>query len=356
MRLLQKLRYWCPQPNKPITIKKLIKPVFLLFVATMFIALFSLPTFVPRPWTLPPPPQGIVKTQIPAVTPITKDRALDFIQNVLLFDIAEYNITLIQDGVTLPSQPDDPTIEIMDYALESNRSRLDVSVAFTNNVLTGCILSAPNGSVLPAQTPSDLIDSANVFLEKYQAFTGDNLTDMINTLSLIDGTKNLNVTSGNVKLNLRIFDIQNGQVDSIFRWLYTFNGTDYTALGVTFRNGALYALRDDRSLYKIGNTDVNITKEQAISAAMKYVQNYSYTGVTGSYENPAYVEIGGFNITEENITAELNTYPRESSTLYPYWSVQLPLTETYPGNIWALLVSVWADSGKVFLCQPLGVQ
>jgi hypothetical protein len=290
------------------------------------------------------------------VNAVTKDRALSFIQSILPIDISKYSIKLIQHGVNPQSQQGDPTIEIMDYALESNGSRLGASCAFTNNVLTGCILTVYNGSVFTAQTTRNSIDSARVFLVKYQAFTGDNLTEMINLLSSTDGTGSFTVTSGNVKLTIRNVDIGNEQVDTIFRWLYTFNGADYTALGVTFRNGAFYALRDDRSLYRIGNVDVNITKEQAICAAINYVQNFSYTGITGSDENPTYVQISGFNITAENITAELSTYPRESSTLYPYWSVQLPLAETYPGNIWALQVSVWADSGEVFLCQPLGVQ
>jgi hypothetical protein len=165
----------------------------------------------------------------------------------------------------------------------------------------------------------------------------------------------MTTTSGNIKLKILSQKIDPETVDTIFRWIYTVNGAGYTAIGVTFRNGDFYALRDDRGIYKIGNTDVKITKEQAVDLALKYVQTYSYTGITGSDEKPEYIEISGFNITKENITAELNTYPRESSTLYPYWSVQLPLTENYPGNVWALLVSVWADSGETFLCQPLAV-
>ncbi len=356
MNIGKKIWNWCPKPPKPITTKKLTKPVFLLFAANGLIALFSLSSFVTHPLSLLPASPGVIQVQIPVVNAVTKDRVLGFIQTVLPLDISKYNVTMVQHGVTPPSQPGDPTIEIMDYALESDGSRLDLSCAFTNNALTGSIRSVTDGSVLDAQTSSSLIDSARGFLAKYQAFTGDNLTEMTNTLSLTDGTKSVTVTSGNVKLNLRVVDIGNGQVDSIFRWLYTFNGADYTALGVTFRNGVFYALRDDRSLYKIGDIAVNITKEEAISGAMEYIQNYSYTGVTGSDDKPAYVQISGFNITKENIIAELSTYPQEASTLYPYWSVQLPLTETYPGNIWALQVSVWAESGEVFLCQPLGFQ
>lgn len=285
----------------------------------------------------------------------TQEKALSFISNALPLDITKYTPTLTQYGLTPPSAEGDPTTEIVEYTLESDGSELMIICRFSDEVFTGCSLIVQSGSILSDRPSDNLIDSARGFLEKYQTFTGDDLTEMINTLSNADAAKNMTTTSGNIKLEILTQTIDPETVDTIFRWTYTVNGADYTAIGVTFRNGDFYALRDDRSLYKIGNTDVKITKEQAIDLALKYVESYSYTGVTGSDENPTYVEISGFNITEEDITAELNTYVRESSTLYPYWSVQLPLKENYPGNVWALLVSIWADSGEAFLCQPLAV-
>lgn len=290
-----------------------------------------------------------------SATPTTQEKALSFISNVLPLDMTKYTSTLTQYGLTPPSAEGYPTTEIVDYTLESNGSKLIASCSFSDKVFTGCLLIVQSGSILSERPSDNLIDSARGFLEKYQNYTGDDLTDMINALSNADATKNMTTTSGNVKLKILSQKIDPETVDTIFRWIYTVNGAGYTAIGVTFRNGDFYALRDDMGIYKIGDTDVNITKEQAVDLALKYVQTYSYTGITGSDEKPEYVEIGGFNITKENITAELNTYPRKSSTLYPCWSVQLPLTENYPGNVWALLVSVWADSGEVFLCQPLAV-
>jgi hypothetical protein len=85
---------------------------------------------------------------------------------------------------------------------------------------------------------------------------------------------------------------------------------------------------------------------QAIDIAKQYVQNYSYTLDNG-------LTVKGFNVT--SIQAGLNTNPRENSTtIYPYWSVQLNLDKVYPGNVWQLSVGIWADSGTVFLCQPIG--
>jgi hypothetical protein len=290
-----------------------------------------------------------------SATPTVQEKALSFISNVLPLDMSKYTTTLTQYGKTPPSTESGSTTEIVQYSLEANGSRLMASCSFSDSIFTGCILTVQSGPIFPSKHTSNTIESARDFLGKYQIYLGSDLSEMMNTLSTADISKNMTITSGNTKLKVLSYIIEPETVDTIFRWTHTVNGADYTAVGITYRNGNFYALRDDRGLYKIGSTDVKISKEQATSLAIEYLQNYSYTGITGSDENPKYIEISGFNITKESITAELNTYPREASILYPYWSVQIPLAENYPGNVWALRVSIWADSGEVFLCQPLAV-
>jgi hypothetical protein len=287
-----------------------------------------------------------------SATSTSQERALSFVSNVLPFDMTKYSAAMTQ-YVMSPSSTESPTTETVDYTLQAKDSTLIASCSFTDSVFTGCLIISQTGSVLQSATSNNLVDSAKSFLDRYQAFTGENLSEMVNTLAHADSSKNMTTSAGNIKLQISSQSLDSKTVDTIFRWTNTINGADYTALGVTFRNGNFYALRDDRGLYKIGNTDVNVTQNQAIDLALKYIGNYSYQGITGSDDNPQYVAITGFNVTKENITTQLSTSIRESSALYPYWSVQLPLKENYPGNVWALLVSVWADSGQVFLCQPL---
>jgi hypothetical protein len=114
-------------------------------------------------------------------------------------------------------------------------------------------------------------------------------------------------------------------------------------LDLTFRNGLLIGMLDQRAVYAIGDTSVNISKEQAVAIAMKYIQNYSYTV-------PRKVEISGFNVTEERTVTQLAPVLRESDTLYPSWNVMLYLNQTYPGSVYALSVNLWADSGEVWGC------
>jgi hypothetical protein len=129
--------------------------------------------------------------------------------------------------------------------------------------------------------------------------------------------------------------------------VYTVNGADYTSLQISFhKNGALYTLHDDRAVYSIGDTTVNISHEQAIDIAMKYSETYSYAMPDGS-------QVSGFNITEDQSTAKLVAYPIHSAELRPYWDVELYLNQTYPGYVHGLTIYVWANSGEVFLCSNI---
>ena len=181
-------------------------------------------------------------------------------------------------------------------------------------------------------------------LEGYQKFTGENFQVMTNALTNIDCAQNITKILGNVKLIVQ--NNNNSYTEVSFK--QTYNGADYTGMSFVFKNGQFCSFMDDRSQWIIGNTDVNISQTQAINIALQCAQNYSYT-----LDNGAVVK--GFNVTR--IEAGLNTYPRNNSTIiYPYWSVQLYLDKTYPGNVYGLTFGIWADSATVFLSQPLGVE
>lgn len=127
-----------------------------------------------------------------------------------------------------------------------------------------------------------------------------------------------------------------------FRWVQTFNGCDYLAVDLVFRDGVFSNLIDHRQLYSIDNTSVNISKEQAIKIALEAVKNYSYR------MSDDWV-VTGFNVIEDQATANLQPQMKESNVLYPAWSVTLPLAGVYPGSVTELLVGIWADTGEVYL-------
>jgi hypothetical protein len=262
--------------------------------------------------------------------------------------MSKYNITLVNDITGQPSNQSPTMQESIDYHLGFNGSGPDILCIFTNNKLTAALLSISptfaHNETTPAlytSLPTGTTNTALSVIEGYQTYTGENLQGMINAFTNVDATQNITKISGNTELT-----VTNIPSETDISLKYTANGTEYTGISFSLRNGQLYSFVDDRSEWTIGNTDVNINQTQAIALAQQYVKNYSYTTDGG-------VVAKGFNVT--SIQAGLSTYPRDNSTsIFPYWRLQLNLGSVYPGSVYALSIGIWADSGTVFLAQPIG--
>lgn len=278
-----------------------------------------------------------------------QDKALAFIENVLPFDSTQYNITLRNYGVPkLPdlgsTQPNNAKQELLTYALESKDSTVDVICTIQDNVLSYCHVYVLKGPVIGDRPYSNVTDAATSFLQKYQSYSSIDSTEMIAMLSNVDPTKNATITSGNLKLTVTHMDLTGTAFgDSIiFRWVQTFNGCDYLSVEMGFSDGVFSGISDRRAIYPIGDTSVNISKEQAIKIAMDAIKNYSYR------MSDDWV-VTGFNVTEDKTVAVLQTQTKESNVLYPIWTVTLPLNGTWPGSVTELLVQIWAGTGEVHL-------
>jgi len=280
-----------------------------------------------------------------SVESTAREKALPFIENVLPIDISQYNVTFTKYSETeLPTfLPGGAASELVTYTLESEESIIDVTCRIENDELTFCMVTPKNGSVISDRQYENLIDAANSFLDKYQTHTGQDLEPIKNTLTDADPTKNMTVTAGDIKLTISNGGIW-GNRETSFDWKHVYNGCEYPLLSLGFSNGVFSTLNDGGIIYTIGDTTVNVSEEQAINIAMNHIQNYSYT-------MPSDVEISGFNVTEERTEAWLVPSPREPYVLYPLWEVMLYLNQTYPGSVYALLVTVWADTGKVSSCS-----
>jgi hypothetical protein len=179
-----------------------------------------------------------------------------------------------------------------------------------------------------------------VFLDRYQAFTGDaSLETMKNMLTGVNLVENSSKVSDDIKLEVRVYSN-----DTVFRWIDTINGVDYGVFTVTFRQNVFYEFGDSRGHYFIGNPAVNISKEQAIALALKRAESFSYT-----YKNKT---VSVFNIVKDQIRIELKANTRyEYCLYYPCWIVDLPLDEYYPGGVYEIQVTLWADNGEINSCK-----
>ena len=289
-----------------------------------------------------------------AEQPAAEQQTRAFIENILPVDLSKYNITLTKHttdsgppiaGVT--GQPISRVIASLRYTLDSPESTIRVSLLVQNNAVLSCNIYVDKGQVISDRQYTSLIDAAKTFLERYQTHTKIDSTDMVSMLDdKVDVTKDSSKTMGNTKLTISNIDYY-GIKQTSFKWAYTVNETDYTSLQLCFqKNGLLYSFSDDRGVYSIGDTTVSVSSEQAIDIATKYIETYSY-------DMPNDYKVSGFNITEDQTTAQIETYPINSSELRPYWNVKLYLNQTYPGSVKGFSIYVWANSGELFSCTKL---
>lgn len=283
------------------------------------------------------------------------EKALAFIENVLPIDSSQYDIKLSNYGV--PNLPDigvdkqndrlyTEKAEIITYSLESKDSAMNIVCTVYDGVLYQSQIGAQKGPVIADKTYANVADVAKSFLDKYQVYSKLDSTEMTAMLSNVDPTKNTTITSGTLTLTItHKYAPETSFGDSIdFRWVRTINGCEYLLIDAVFRDGTFSGFIDHRARYPVGDTTVNISKEQAIAIAMEHIKNYSYQ-MAGDYW------ISGFNITEDKTVALLKPTVREGNVLYPHWSVTLYLNQTYPGSVTSLLLGIWADTGEVFFCH-----
>jgi len=177
---------------------------------------------------------------------------------------------------------------------------------------------------------------------------------MCDMLDNVDVTKEMTVTSGNIKLTTSSQNIQHDPamdaiIHTYFEWMYTVNGVDapQNVVRVTFENGIFKSFRDNWSLFKIGSTSA-ISQEEAINIAMDAAEDYTLQIYLG---NDTLTDVE-FNLVDEPVTAELFMYPRETLTVYPFWRVEVYFDKCYY-SAYGIQVGIWADTKQIEYCKSL---
>ena len=273
-----------------------------------------------------------------------QDQADTFIETALPVDLSKYDISFIKQSTLELSHG--RIVDTVRYTFNSVEGTFDLICNIENNVMRYCQVSQKNGSAISDKQYTNPLDAVKSFLEKYQEYTKIDSTNLIAMLNDVDVTKNSTTIIDSTKLSISN-SVFAGKELTRFKWTYTVNGADYTSLQVGFlKNGILDTLRDTRAVYTVGDTSVNISREQAIDIALKHLPNYAYN-------MPNNVIISGFNVTEDKITAELAAHPVNYPEMRPYWHVKMPLNQTYPGSVHGIAVFIWANSGEIISCSNI---
>lgn len=300
-------------------------------------------------------------------TSIYANKVLVFLRDVVMLDVEKYDVVeALGPFVDYFEQFGELPYTTGKLSMYSDMGVVDVLYTFVGDTLVSCSVE-PNLAATPSgvlqyrqQVSTDLDDAAAEFLQRYCAYTDDSSFDaMSSILDEVDVTKDTIITSdmtievsggindttklvGNIKL-----EVSNNDIGTLLRWWNNFNGADFTSLSVEFRKGAFFMFSDDRSYRKIGGTDVNFSEDDAIDIALKRAEDYSYF-----YKD---AKIDNFTIVEDRAHGKLQVKSRyQPLELYPFWMVDLPLDDVYPGSVYFIRVNLWADTGEVIDCRALG--
>jgi hypothetical protein len=332
-------------------IAKIFAPLLVVLIATSFFGAFSASVAgqtaaaqdkVP----VPTPATGSNTLLDPSQTAAAQEKAMDIIKNVMSVDLSKYTIELqinsIMNGSPLAN--DNRKITNLMYALTPVNSKdknnvIEVYFAVEKGVVTNYFITPVTSQVITTVQYANRQAAVKGFLEKYQIYTTIDSGNLIAMLDTADLSKNSAITEGNTKLV--VSDALFGTAEqATLRWTDTFNGADYTALEIGVNtNGFVISMYDTRALYIIGDTSINISKEQAIDIALENLKNYSYKMFDDAV-------VSDFNISRDNIVATLVTGPVDYK-LRPYWDLRMMLDEVYPGNVQGITAFIGANKGEV---------
>jgi DNA-binding transcriptional ArsR family regulator len=279
------------------------------------------------------------------------ERAMTIIRDVAQIDTTKYQTTLLRDTIENRSDLDGVDEEILQYSLTTTESKINLVLRFRNNHFSLYQLSLIEG-VLPFDPiyvqpqSTDILKAARSLIERYKSISSDSYLEEMSKLLASANEANNEQTLGSIKLKVTIYG-DNAEV----LLMYTANGFDYSAksLRLVFQKHVLQELSDDWFLYTVSNTQVNVSREQAIQIARNAAKNFEW--------NANGLQVTNFNVLAEPVSAVFFPHPRiESLTLVPYWFVTLYLDKEYPGGVNSITVGVWADTGEVANIQALSSQ
>lgn len=276
---------------------------------------------------------------------IGADKVANFLQNITQIQTKNYTISLLSNTMQWRTDFGGVAEEVIQYSLTSSESNLNVNFRFRNNHFSRYELDMIESSPIFTQIqPNDVLQNAKFILARYKTYSRDEyLTNMSNLLAPINKINNTEVTQGNIKLQITV----SGSTVVLF-WMYTGDGIDYQAKGLqmTFQYNVLTTMTDGYFLFTVGNTDLPISREQAVNTAKSYVKTLTWN-IEGT-------QVSGFSVVDPPLSVQLVPHTRGNSVmLIPYWYVEMSLNKIYAGGINVVTIGIYADTGQVADVQML---
>jgi len=270
---------------------------------------------------------------------LLRDVVLTFLNNVGKLNVSRYNIEVYVDE--RPGSNYDKTLK---FNLSSSESQIDVLCLIKDNSLFWCTITPIKGAPAFTTETSDALSNAKDALDELQALSPkSNMASIRSMLNSVNELKSAKTSTADFTQEIAV----SGNTVRI-SWEPSANGLSnpQNKLTLEFKDGHLAFFADYLGMFKIGNTGIKISEQEAIQIAIEQVKAFSWVQGNETVSNVTVLSNSAItNLTMQN---------RGNATLYPYWDIWLPLNKMYPGGATAFHVGIWADTGEVAFISPIG--
>jgi hypothetical protein len=297
------------------------------------------------------------------------EKAYAFLTDVIQLDLTQYQPVVRYAGPMTMSplgQNSLPTTEVKiqlepDLQVSSvvTSAGFHCIIWFSNGTPYYLSMSGANMVMHYTQTqPSTALDISKEMLQRYQTYLarycgvdGSYLQPMITMLNGVAEPVSTVQVLGYVQMTIdyeqRVF-LTNATKTNI-KYEYVNNGitADRKHISLDFPNGTISHFMDTWNLLTIGTWDM-ISKEEAINMAFSAAHDFTLKLVNSSGQI--------YEIKPElsnSASAALSMLPRNSTELYPFWSIEIPFAKSY-GNVVGIQVGIWGDTKEIDSCHEYG--
>jgi len=168
---------------------------------------------------------------------------------------------------------------------------------------------------------------------------------MAKMFSKVGSIHNATEFSGNLTMKIVVYP------SSIFvKFSNTINDVDYTGLRITNGSFGSFYFDDSRTYLTMGDTNIDISKEQAIMIAKDYVlNNFSFNGAIVHDLNVTSVGTVQLTTRVDNPTGDYI-----NGTISPYWYISVNVENMPRDGLEGVIVEVSANDGTVIAPRPFG--
>lgn len=271
-----------------------------------------------------------------------EEKALSVMTDVIGLDLKKYNVELYSNSSETPEDLGGLVQEHVAYTLEFAGSKILVIFTFLDGTLIhwslGQFDALPLSPLYVQPLPTNTLDVVKDALQRYQAYSKAAIVqEARNVLDTVTELKTMNATVGNLKMQ-----VTEGNSFTNIDWVRTINGLEFpTGLSIRLTNGVIDTFTDQSRFFKIGSSDVNISREEAVRIAWEEAKTFTTVDIwlgNGYGTFP-------FRVKEEPWIVRLQV-GTANFTSYPYWYVWF-VADPEVHCVTGVEVYLRADTGEI---------